>query len=47
MSSYGENPKSQFLRTSSMDSIRNKKQDVKHSISSGKDIAQVAMAEDV
>ena len=28
MSSYGENPKSQFLRTSSMDSIRNPKEDV-------------------
>lgn len=44
MSSYGDNPKSQFLRTSSMDSIRDPEEDVngKNSLSSNEDTAPVA-----
>ena len=37
MSSYGQSPKSQFLRTSSMDSIRNSEPDVKQKFSLSED----------
>ena len=43
MSSYGKNPKSQFLRTSSMNSIRNPEADVKEKFSLREDMRTAAI----